>query len=246
MICQVTPQNYSRFLQFTYDVPVLGTILQVNSSLFLEKQALMQFFLCEKGALMIKGSNATLAGEADAEELAGLLEFLGIYHLTSYNTTPQGWSKAPPTSVMQFVASSDAVQFPQIDVCCEPSAADILRLMEFQGITGDAADNFYSELCTKRNHGKAMVWTVQMQGKPVCTAGAYAMTPSEAYIAGVVTHPDFRRQKLASSLCFALASHLHQSGRKVFLRCAPALEPLYRSVGFSTTQTLRNTKKEQP
>lgn len=246
MICQLTARNYPQFLQFTLNVPALGVLMQVNSELYLEKPALMQFFLCEEGALMIKGSNATLAGRADQEELASMLEFLGICSLTSQETVPQGWGVESTTSVMEFLPQTPAPQLPKIEICHEPSAADILQLVAFQGIIGDAADNFYSELCTKRNHQKAVIWTAQIQGKPVCTAGAYALTDTEAYLAGVVTHPDFRRQKLASALCFALASHLYESGRRVFLRCDPALQPFYRSFGFSTIQTLLNTKKEQP
>lgn len=243
MICQVTPQNYGQFLRFTQDVPAIGAVMQVNSELFLEKQMLMQFFLCDQGALMVKGSNATLTGKADAEELASMLEFLNISHLTSQSTVPQGWYEDTPTSVMEFLPQFAPNQLPTYPICREPSAADILWLMEFQGIVGDAADNFYSELCTKRNHQKAVVWTAQIEGMSVCTAGAYAITPSEAYIAGVVTHPTFRRQKLASSLCFALATHLHDSGKRVYLRCAPAIEPLYQPIGFSVIDTLINTKR---
>lgn len=239
MICSVNEHNYSRFLGYAKTLPAVGAILETNSQLFLEKQALMQFYLCEQGSLMIKGSNATLAGRADPEELASMLEFLGISSLKSLDVVPYGWNVCGNSLIMEYIPPDPKINLP-IGVTLEhlPPMGDVMQIVAQVGIVAQAAENFYSETCTKRNHQKAEIWTAYLQGNPVATAGAYAITQTEAYLAGVVTLPKFRRQGIAGGLCSKLAEHFHQQRKRVTLMCDPEKESFYKRMGFFTAETL--------
>lgn len=246
MICSVNAQNHSQFLDYAKSLPAIGAILETNSSLFLEKQALMQFYLCEQGALMIKGSNATLAGKANPEELASMLEFLGICSLKSLDTVPYKWNVCGKSLIMEYSPQNQKINLPSMmTIEQSPSMADILQIVAQVGIEEQAAENFYSETCTKRNHQKAEVWTACLQGKPVATAGAYAITETEVYLAGVVTLPEFRKQGIAGGLCSTLAEHFHQQGKKVTLMCDPQKENFYKRMGFFTAETLLISCKDR-
>ncbi len=246
MICSVNANNHSQFLTYTKELPAVGAILQTNSSLFLEKHALMQFYLCEQGSLMIKGSNATLAGRADPEELASMLEFLGIFSLKSLDTVPDGWNVCGTSLVMQYAPPDPKIKLPSmVSIEQSPSMSDILQIVAQVGIVAQAAENFYSETCTKRNHQKAEIWTAYLQRKPMATAGAYAITGTEAYLAGVVTLPEFRRQGIAGGLCSKLAEHFHQQGKRVTLMCDPEKEKFYKKMGFFTVQRLLISCKQE-
>ena len=113
-----------------------------------------------------------------------------------------------------------------------PPAADLLQVVACEGITGPGADNFYSEVCTKRNHGMGQFWLARQDGQPAATAGCYALTDTRAYLAGVVTLPEYRRQGIGGGLCAALAAHLAAQGRTVGLLCRPEREPFYQKLGF--------------
>ena len=93
MISALKKETLEQYISIARTSPGIGTLLEVNSWLFVEKQNWLHFYLCEEGALMLRGRDAFLVGGAESEELACLLEFLGIERLLSKNTVPWGWKK---------------------------------------------------------------------------------------------------------------------------------------------------------
>ena len=243
MIRALSSENQHIFRHLVEGKPCIAPVMEANSEVFFGHPALMRFYLCdESGALMLRGAGGLLCGEADDEELAGMLGFGGIESLKTDGMVPFGWHTEETLCIMTLQALPAARQLPSGAVLCEaPSMRQVLDLLKYEGILGTAADNFYSEACTKRARGMARVWTVNIGGIPVATAGAYAITPREAYLSTVLTLPDHRGGGFASTLVAHAAAELAQSGRTVSLLCRQELEPFYSRLGFETVGELLQT-----
>lgn len=232
MIAALNPQNSPRFVSLVRTDPFLGCQMEVDAQLFGHCDHLMRFFVCEQGALEIKGDTAYLAGAADGEELAGMLAFAGVRRIVTAGDLPMGWRENGRLAAMEYRPGSPLPLPAGISIDTAPPAADLLRVVACEGINGPGADNFYSEVCTKRNHGRGQFWLARQGDIPVATAGCYALTDTRAYLGGVVTLPQYRRQGIGGGLCAALAAHLAAAGRTVGLLCRPEREPFYQKMGF--------------
>lgn len=237
MISALKKETLEQYISLARNSPGIGTLLEVNSWLFVEKQNWLHFYLCEEGALMLRGRDAFLVGGAESEELACLLEFLGIERLLSKNTVPWGWKKQRTMYQMEYIGNEFVPHLPQgIEIDVSPSAMDVVKLLESEGISVRNTEDFYSELCTKRNHSVATVWAAIMEQKFVATAGAYAIANGWAYLAEVVTLLEFRNKGIGSALCGALGKELHRQGNKVALLCSTEKEEFYKRAGFVTKE----------
>ena len=94
-------------------------------------------------------------------------------------------------------------------------------------------DDFYSELCTKRNRGKAVVWALEQQGRIACTVGAYAMANGQAYMACGETVEPLRGKGIGGRLIVRLANSLSAQGLWPLWLCSPERVPFYTRLGFA-------------
>lgn len=244
MIRALSCENQHIFRRLVENKPCIAPVMEANSEVFAGHPALMRFYLCdESGALLLRGGGGLLCGEADDEELSGMLGFGGIDSLKTDGMVPFGWHAEETLRIMVLREIPAARALPGGAAFCEePSMRQVMDLLQHEGLLGTAADNFYSEACTKRSRGLARVWTVNIGGMPAATAGAYAVTPREAYLSAVLTLPEHREQGLASALVAHAAAELAQSGRRVSLLCREALVPFYARIGFETVGELLQTR----
>ncbi len=235
MIVRLNEENRAEFLRRCQGAPGLGPLLTVNSALFGHQDALLQLYLCDGGALQLKGEEAVLIGEADPEELASLLAFLGITALRCDRALSlPGWQEAEPAWVMEWKPGSPQPPMPGgVVLQPQPPMSHILAVLAGEGITGPAADNFYSEACTKRNHGAGLYWTAEENGVPIAAACATAVTETEGYLSEIATLPQARGRGVGRALCAALARKLADEGRTVTLLCGESRRGFYESFGFA-------------
>lgn len=195
-------------------------------------------------ALAVQGSHALLVGLADTEELDSFLTFLGVQRLKTDGIVPQGWNVQERPR--RFVFTPDMPHFHRersasVILDMMPSMAEVAAFFQqgetFAQASQDVLDAFYSEACTLRNHGLAQIWALRKQGKLVATAGAYAIWNNTAYLAGVETCAEERKQGYAGSLVAALTEHFIKQGIGVELLCKPGSEGFYRALGFTEQGT---------
>ena len=99
-------------------------------------------------------------------------------------------------------------------------------------------DDFYSELCTKRSRGKALVWTLEQGGNIVCTVGAYALCNGQAYMACGQTAEALRGQRVGGRLIVQMANALSAQGDQPVFLCSPERVHFYTQLGFHPLGTL--------
>ena len=238
MITLLNEETRAEFLRRCAGIPCMGPLLAVHAQVFGGSSNLLQLYLCDEGVLQLRGDSAVLLGRTDGEELAGLLAFLGI---TSLRTTaemppPPGWHQAEAVCVMEWqpISSVPLPQLPQGAVLNdEPAMGDVLAVLAGEGVQGAAAENLYSELCSKRSRGLACGWTVEENGHPIAAACAAAITEEEAYLSEIATLPAARGRGIGRALVAALADRLSAGGaRRVTLLCGTHRRSFYESFGF--------------
>lgn len=237
MIAQVTQDIYARWYdQACSGRPFFGCLLPVQRQLLGKASA--GFFAGEHLAVDASGALVMAAGTADPEELASFLAFLDKHQYLTDGTVPAGWHEGqtvrlytlPPENCLPLPPRpADAVWNEN------PSAFGVARLMFAES---ERQDDFYSELCTKRNHGMAQVYTLEADGKILSTAGAYALYDGQAYLACVKTRPDCRGRGLAGWLVIDTANRLARQGWQVVLLARPDRFSFYEKLGFVCQQEL--------
>ena len=191
MIAQVsTKAHRARFLNACRGKWVLGATLPLDLALFSKSQP-WRFYAGPTLALELSGSTAWAAGHANPEELASFLAFCGCESIIldeNEYPPPAGWCKAETLTVFGL-APGKALPLPTADETLwagltldrEPSAMDVARAL-YPADTAKQED-FYSELCTKRTRGKALVWALRQRSETICTVGAYTLANRQAYMA---------------------------------------------------------------
>ena len=240
MIAQVTKaQHRQLYWAACAGKPYFGCILPLHLQLFGKTGSL----LAGPGlAIDANGSGAIAAGEADPEELASFLQFIGKHRLLTDGTAPAGWR--PGRTLHLFVLEAGGALptpplpplLPTLTLNDQPSPGQVADLLFAQ--RGERRDGFYSELCTKRNHGKARVWALEQNGAIACTAGAYALHDGQAYLACIETVPALRGQQLGGWLTAHAANALAADGWRVLLLCEDRLCVFYTRLGFAHGGTL--------
>ena len=220
MIAQVnTPRQRQRFLNACRGKLCCGATLPLALQL-LGKAQPGRFFAGPTLALDIGGRTAWAAGHANPEELASFLNFCGCRAVILDEAEcppPVGWQKTCDHTIFGLAAGEQLPLPAQTEA--QKALWDSLTFVE-DPASGPVAENlfpdrparrddFYSELCTKRSRGKALVWTLEQGGNIVCTVGAYALCNGQAYMACGQTAEALRGQRVGGRLIVQMANALY-------------------------------------
>lgn len=218
----------------------LGAAMPLSLELFGKSQP-WRFYAGPTLALDVGGAAARMAGHANPEELSGFLAFCGCRAVIldeRDGTPPARWRRERSHHI--FVLEPDtALPLPPADpslrdsltLNTEPSSGAVAQALFAD--RPDRRDDFYSELCTKRSRGAARVWTLEQQGRVVCTVGAYALYGGQAYLACGQTEPGLRGRGVGGRLIVQAANTLAAEGWKVNFLCADERVHFYTRLGFA-------------
>lgn len=214
-------------------------MLPLDLALFGKSQP-WRFYAGPTLALELSGSTAWAAGHANPEELAGFLAFCGCESVILDEAEcppPAGWHKAETLTVFGL-APGKALPLPAADETLwagltlerEPSAMAVARAL-YPADTAKQED-FYSELCTKRTRGRALVWTLGQGSETVCTVGAYALADGQAYMACGQTAESLRGKGIGGRLIVQMANELAAQGWHPVFLCSRERVHFYTRLGF--------------
>ena len=240
MIAQVrTLRQKQRFLRACRGKLCLGVTMPLALELFGKSQP-GRFFAGPTLALDVGGSTAWLAGHANPDELASFLQFCGCKAVVLDEAEclpPTGWTRAKTHSAFGL-APGQQLPEPAVDEALwdtltfdpEPPAGPVAQML-FPDRPA-RRDDFYSELCTKRTRGKAMVWALKQESEIVCTVGAYAVGREQAYMACGETAEPLRGRGVGGRLIIRLANTLSAQGLQPLFLCSPERLSFYTRLGF--------------
>ena len=196
------------------------------------------YFAGEQLAMDANGDEVIACGTADPEELASFLAFLDKHRYLTDGTAPAGWHAAETLHRFCLPAGQLLPEPPAPDDLTRNEQPSAMGLARFLFGDDPLRDDFYAELCTKRNHGKARVWSLEAEGRILATAGAYGLHNGQAYLACVKTDPACRGRGLAGWLVRDTANHLAKQGWQVVLLARPDRFSFYEGLGFVCQQEL--------
>ena len=135
-----------------------------------------------------------------------------------------------PGKVLPLPAVEDAL-WSSLTLDAQPSAMTVAQAL----YPTDPArrDDAYSELCSKRSRGRAVVWALQQGGQTVCTVGAYAVANGQAYMACGQTAEPLRGKGIGGRLIVQMANALAAEGEHPVFLCAPERVHFYTRLGFA-------------
>lgn len=254
MIAQAaTTERRARFLKACRGAPALGALMAVDFELF-GKAMPGRFYSGPTAAIDTGGRTAKIAGHANPEELAGFLGFCGCGAVIldeAHCPPPTGWRKAETLTVFSL-AKGEALPLPPVDAALwasltldrEPAAGAVARFLF--GAQGSAQrDDFYSELCTKRAHGKGFVWALRQNGQIVCTVGAYALYGGQGYMACGKTAEELRGRSIGGRLIVQMANGLAAEGLRPVFMCSPERVRFYTRLGFANSGELARYERAE-
>lgn len=233
MIAQITNETYASWYQNACaDKTYFGCVMPVQLELF--GKASGCYFAGEKIAIDANGNKAIACGAADPEELASFLAFLDKHELLTDGTMPTGWQEKEQLHLFALEAGEQLSVPRQPDALLRnemPSPLPVARFLFAD--QPERQDDFYAELCTKRNHNKALVWTLEQEGKIISTAGAYALHAGQAYLACAETAAHLRGQGIGGWLIVTLSNQLSAQGWRVVLLAKQERVHFYHRLGFA-------------
>ena len=241
MIAQVdTKRRRARFANACRGRWVLGAVLPLDLALFGKSQP-WRFYAGPTLALEISGSTAWAAGHANPEELAGFLAFCGCESVILDEAgclPPTGWHRAETLTVFGLapgrtlpLPAAEEARWAQLAFDREPPALTVARALYPEDTAKQ--EDFYSELCSKRARGKALVWALQRGSETVCTVGAYALADGQAYMACGQTARPLRGKGIGGRLIAQMANELAAEGYRPVFLCSPERVPFYTRLGFA-------------
>ena len=239
---QSAEKNEKQFLQALRESPVMGVRIETLYACYKNYPSLCAFYLAgANAALSVTGSAALITGRPeDAEELAELLNYLGIQEIEGIGLTLPGFEEEP-FEVLSYKPSAELIMG-VFEIEKEPSPATVWEILHKVGAQM-TKDSFYADYCMRYNKGLAQVYTLKENGKSAATAGVYSMNETEAYISYVATLPEYRRKGYATAVCHSLASNL--GNRNIYVACEASISRVYEKAGFyPNTQMVRLTRKE--
>ena len=241
MIARVnTPARRARFRNACRGRWVLDALLPLDQQIFGKSQP-GRFYAGPTLALELSGRTAWAAGHANPEELASFLAFCGCGSVIldeGVCPPPTGWHRAEtltvfglaPGKVLPLPAVEDAL-WSSLTLDAQPPAMTVAQAL----YPTDPArrDDAYSELCSKRSRGRAVVWALQQGGQTVCTVGAYAVANGQAYMACGQTAEPLRGKGIGGRLIVQMANALAAEGEHPVFLCAPERVHFYTRLGFA-------------
>lgn len=240
MITQVrTPRQRQRFRSACRGKLCLGVTMPQALELFGKSQP-GRFFAGPTLALDVGGSTAWLAGHANPDELASFLHFCGCKAVILDEAEcppPTGWARAKSHSVFGLTPGKQLPE-PAVEETLwaslhfdpEPPAGPVAQMLFPDRPT--RRDDFYSELCSKRARGRAVVWALEQGGELACTVGAYAIGTEQAYMACGETAEPLRGRGIGGRLIVRLANTLSAQGLQPLFLCSPERVHFYTRLGF--------------
>ena len=232
MITQVTTKAYEEwFCRACAGKPYFDSYLPLQLELFGRFGG--NYFAGETLAMDANGDEVIACGTADPEELTSFLSFLDKHRYLTDGTAPAGWH--PAETLYRFALPAGQLLPEPLTLNELPSAMGTARFL-----FGDTPrrDDFYSELCTKRNHGKARVWSLEEGEQIRATAGAYGMHNGQAYLACVQTEQALRGRGIGGWLVPRLVNSLSREGWQVVLLAKPQRVPWYQRLGMPYVDAL--------
>ncbi len=241
MIARVnTPARRARFRNACRGHWVLDALLPLDQQIFGKKPARTVLCWPHTGAGTQRphgmGSRA-----CKPEELASFLAFCGCGSVIldeGVCPPPTGWHRAEtltvfglaPGKVLPLPAVEDAL-WSSLTLDAQPPAMTVAQAL----YPTDPArrDDAYSELCSKRSRGRAVVWALQQGGQTVCTVGAYAVANGQAYMACGQTAEPLRGKGIGGRLIVQMANALAAEGEHPVFLCAPERVHFYTRLGFA-------------
>lgn len=213
-------------------VPCLGAELYADWLLLSQNPAtpVCIYAVGSSAMLAYSGRGALLCGEVeDGPELEAFLHMRGVRRLVSSGWSSDGWRK---TALAAMAQSGQALPAPLCGPLLAPAPHEIMDVLQSETcFDTDFCDAYYANLCARLNRRLAFFVGVRRQGKMVCTAGIYANTPTQAYIAAVHTRPGFRGRGYAQMLVAWLCAN--GQGKTKTLLCKQGLAPFYTRLGFA-------------
>lgn len=244
----------------------LGPRLEADWHILQENPAVpYRFYMADGDAvLQLCGGRAVLCGDVhNSEEMEALFALEQPCAIISTGWVPQGWQKTN-LQVMVFDGRSAEIQHPNASasVFASPPLLSLplpdgfeenVSVSEFiNALTATAPfensagrDAFYSDMCTRRNHGRAFFCGVRQGGKLAGVAAVFSLTDTEAYISGIATLPEHRGKGYASALTAHLCGRFggkaacgKKNTRAISLICENSLAGFYTRLGFKKAGTV--------
>lgn len=240
MIAQVTNERQKRrFLNACRDKLCFAAKMPLSLELFGKSQS-GWFFAGPTLAVELSGSTAWMAGHANPDELASFLNFCDCHAVVLDEAEcppPTGWKRAKTHSVFGLMPGQQLPLPPVEETLWQSLTLDeeppAYPVAEFLFPDRPARrDDFYSELCTKRSRNKARVWTLNRDGKLICTVGAYAIANGQAYMACGETEESLRGKGIGGRLIVRMANELSVQGQQPVFLCSPERVHFYTRLGF--------------
>lgn len=216
--------------------PVTGALVEMYWHMQMENPRLPhRFYLLDTGAVLrLGGSRATLCGPAgDPGELAAFLRHERISQMTALDTLPPGWRVVEDDTLLLRPAGPAPLPPPPPGFEDCPSLEEVMAVLESQDgrMSPPAArDFFYADAAARRNHGGTVVYGIRREEGLAATAGLWALTLREGYVACVETRREYQGKGLASALLSQLVGRY--GDRPLSLLCQPALCSFYARWGF--------------
>ena len=254
MIARVnTPARRARFRNACRGRWVLDALLPLDQQIFGKSQP-GRFYVGPTLALELSGRTAWAAGHANPEELASFLAFCGCGSVIldeGVCPPPTGWHRAEtltvfglaPGKMLPLPAVEDAL-WSSLTLDAQPPAMTVAQAL----YPTDPArrDDAYSELCSKRSRGRAMVWALQQGGQTLCTVGAYAVANGQAYMACGQTAEPLRGKGIGGRLIVQMANALAAEGKHPVFLCAPERVHFYTRLGFAKLGSMYVLPRREP
>ena len=241
MIAQVTNERQKRrFLNACQGKLCFAAKMPLSLEMFGKSQS-GWFFAGPTLAVELSGSTAWMAGHANPDELASFLEFCDCHAMVldeRDGPPPTGWKRERTHSVFGLTPGQQLPLPPVDETLWQSLTLDenppAYPVAEFLFPDRPARrDDFYSELCTKRSRGRAKVWTLNREGKLVCTVGAYAIANKQAYMACGETVESLRGKGIGGRLIVQMANELSAEGYQPVFLCSPERVHFYTKLGFA-------------
>ncbi len=241
MIAQVTNERQKRrFLNACRGKLCFAAKMPLSLEMFGKSQS-GWFFAGPTLAVELSGSTAWMAGHANPDELASFLEFCDCHAMVldeRDGPPPTGWKRERTHSVFGLTPGQQ-LPLPPVDETLwqsltldeNPPAYPVAEFL-FPD-RPSRRDDFYSELCTKRSRGRVKVWTLNQEGKLICTVGAYAIANGQAYMACGETVESLRGKGIGGRLIVQMANELSAEGYQPVFLCSPERVHFYTKLGFA-------------
>lgn len=219
---------------YSREAPLLPAILRFSIPLMLT--GILQLAYNTADSIIV----GRYAGHANPDELASFLHFCGCKAVILDETEcppPTGWARAKSHFVFGLAPGKQLPE-PAVEETLwaslhfdpEPPAGPVAQMLFPDRPT--RRDDFYSELCSKRARGRAVVWVLEQGGELACTVGAYAIGTEQAYMACGETAEPLRGRGIGGRLIVRLANTLSAQGLQPLFLCSPERVHFYTRLGF--------------